>query len=100
MTDLNPLVLDLLLFGPKSTNFSTNLRKKIRTKIFFACFCFFFVFCLLTLLLFLREDVFRYAGVCVKEAEKGWCLASSRFDQGLKEPGSKVRGFLFLCVRV
>ena len=42
--------------------------------------------------------MFRYAGVCVKEAEKGWCLASSRFDQGLKEPGSKVRGFLFLCV--
>ena len=42
--------------------------------------------------------MFGYAGVCVKEAEKGWCLASSRFDQGLKEPGSKVKGFLFLCV--
>ena len=42
MIDLNPLVLDLLLFGPKSPNFSTSLRKKIRTKIFFVFVFLFF----------------------------------------------------------
>ena len=39
MTDLNPLVSDLLLFVPKSTYFSTNLREKFRKNIFFV-FCF------------------------------------------------------------